>query len=278
MRKSNLLTFMFLSCVILFLLIFEPVLKEDTNNDLIYDEIIGSDNTASGNTSEEIKMTKPEDVTISNHTASSNSTASANGFMPYEEGMEVDMSVFENSLFIGDSRTVGLMEYAQIEEADFFCAVGMNVFNVQKEKVSVKNDGKIQLAALLEKHQYERIFLMLGINELGYSLDSVLEKYEELIELLKESQPKAVIVLQANLHVTQKRSESDKVINNEAINLLNDSLKQMADEDKIFYIDVNPLFDDGFGNLDSEKSEDDAHLYAKYYKVWGKWIAWKLSL
>ena len=34
-----------------------------------------------------------------------------------------------DALFIGDSRTVGLMEYSGISEADFFCSVGMSVFD-----------------------------------------------------------------------------------------------------------------------------------------------------
>lgn len=284
MRKSNLLTFMFLSCVILFLLVFEPVFKEDTgekndaNNELIYDKIISSDNTASGNSSEEIGMMETEDVTMPNHTASANSTASANGFIPYEEGMEVDMSVFENSLFIGDSRTVGLMEYAQIPGADFFCTVGMNVFLVQKEKVSVGNYGKVKLSALFEKHAYDKIFVMLGINELGYSVDSVIEKYEQLLDFILEKQPSATVVLQANLHVTKKRSDSDKIINNASINQLNDHLEKLAEDKQILYIDVNPMFDDAEGNLDGEKSADDAHLFAKYYEVWGKWIACQSGL
>ena len=32
------------------------------------------------------------------------------------------------------------------------------------------------------------------------------------------------------------------------------------------------LFDDGYGNLSKDKSDDDTHLYAKHYIEWGKWI------
>ncbi len=48
-----------------------------------------------------------------------------------------------DALFIGDSRTVGLMEYAQIANADFFANTGMSVFNIHKKPVSVPNVGKV---------------------------------------------------------------------------------------------------------------------------------------
>lgn len=73
-----------------------------------------------------------------------------------------------DALFIGDSRTVGIMEYAGIQDADFFCNVGMSVFSAQKVRVSVKSVGKVTLKELLSHKKYGKIYIMLGINELGY--------------------------------------------------------------------------------------------------------------
>lgn len=176
------------------------------------------------------------------------------------------------SLFIGDSRTVGLFEYGQIENADFFCNVGMSVYNIHDKTLSVAAVGKVTLIELLNCKKYDTIYIMLGINELGYNLEKSVGKYNELTELIKEKQPQANIVLQANLHVTKSRSETDKVINNGAIDRFNDAVSQLAGGGKTFYIDANDLFDDEEGNLSSDKSEDNAHLYAKYYAEWGKWI------
>ncbi|MDD6478252.1 MAG: hypothetical protein PUF48_00330, partial [Oscillospiraceae bacterium] len=55
----------------------------------------------------------------------------------------------DDALFIGDSRTVGLMEYAGIDGADYFCTVGMSVYNIHKKPVSVPNVGKVTLTELL---------------------------------------------------------------------------------------------------------------------------------
>ena len=52
---------------------------------------------------------------------------------------------FSDVLFIGDSRTVGLMEYAGLDTANFFATSGMSSFKVLSEEVSVPNVGKVTL-------------------------------------------------------------------------------------------------------------------------------------
>lgn len=179
---------------------------------------------------------------------------------------------FNKSLFIGDSRGVGLMEYSQMSNIDFFCNVGMSVFNIHKHSLNVPHIGKMSLSELLEKENYDKIYIMLGINEMGYNFDKIIEKYKELIQLIKEKEPNTIIILQANLHVTGQRSNNDKIFNNKSINRLNTTLSQLANNKDIFYLDVNPLFDDVNGDLSADKSSDNTHLYAIYYKYWGQWI------
>lgn len=186
---------------------------------------------------------------------------------------DISMTIsMDDALFIGDSRTVGLMEYAGIDGADYFCTVGMSVYNIHKKPVSVPNVGKVTLTELLHSKKYGKIYIMLGINEVGYKFSSTADKYSELIEFVQDRQSDAVIFIQANLHVTKSRSDSDKVINNTAINGLNAELAKLADGKSTFYLDANILFDDKTGGLSSDKSEDSTHLYAKYYSEWGKWI------
>ena len=137
---------------------------------------------------------------------------------PMEEMQSADMvEYFTNALFIGDSRTVGLMEYGNIENADFFADTGMTAFDLEKEKIYVQDIGKVGLDELLDSKKYEKIYLMLGINELGYRFEHIQEKYEGIVEKLRESQGDAVIYLCANLHVTREQSQKDEIYNNENI-------------------------------------------------------------
>lgn len=178
----------------------------------------------------------------------------------------------EDALFIGDSRTVGLCEYARITGADFFANVGMSVYNIHSKPVSVPSVGKVTLTDLLQSKKYGKIYIMLGINEVGYELHKTVDKYSELIAFIQARQPDACIFIQANLCVTKSRSDTDQVINNTSICALNAALSKLADGKKIFYLDVNTLFNDGMGNLPSDICADSAHLYGKYYFVWGQWI------
>ena len=40
-------------------------------------------------------------------------------------------------------------------------------------------------------------------------------------------------------------------------------------------MDVNPLFDDGAGNLAEGYTNDATHVLGKYYQVWADWLAWE---
>ena len=176
------------------------------------------------------------------------------------------------SLFIGDSRTVALADYATIEDANFFATVGMTVYNVWNTRVSIPQIGKVTLNELLNDKQYDIIYIMLGVNELGYAFDKTVGRYEALVETVQTLQPDAVVILMANIHVTSERSESDPYINNPAIDRFNEATSRLADSRTVFYLDANSLFDDADGNLAAEKSADSAHLKAKYCAEWGDWL------
>lgn len=190
-----------------------------------------------------------------------------------EKNTPVTPVSMENTLFIGDSRTVGLSEYAQMKGANFFATVGMSVYEIDKVKVSVPDIGKVTLSELLEHQQYDRIYVMLGINELGYPFEKLVKKYGDFIQYIQSLQPDSTVFILANLHVTKSRSDSDKVINNPAIDSFNEAISEFADNEHSFYLDANCIFDDADGALSEEKSGDTAHPLAKYYQEWGSWIA-----
>ena len=182
------------------------------------------------------------------------------------------LSYFDDALFIGDSRTVGLREYGNLGNAEVIADSGMNVYKIfEKEFVTVSGEEKT-LEAMLEERQFGKIYVMLGINELGYEYDRTVERYAGLLETLEEKQPDAVLFLQANLHITGKKSETSPVYTNENLNRFNAAVERMADGRRRFYLDVNELFDDEEGNLSEDYTADNAHVLGKYYKDWVNWL------
>ena len=110
---------------------------------------------------------------------------------------------FSDTLFIGDSRTVGLFEYGDLGQAEVFANSGMSVFNLFQTQVTLKNGTKQSLDEVLSSNRYSSIYLMLGINELGYEEQSILRQYRAVVEQIRAKQPQASLILEANLHVTR---------------------------------------------------------------------------
>lgn len=179
---------------------------------------------------------------------------------------------FSGVLFIGDSRTVGLSEYGNLGQAEVFASSGMSVFNLFDSQVKMKNQQKKTLEQVFSERQFDTIFFMLGINEMGYEYSAIVKGYQKAVDRVRELQPEAVLVLEANLHVTEEKSSKSPVYNNERIEALNQDIRKMAEAGGDHFIDVNEVFDDGKGNMASQFSSDGAHVLGKYYSVWVDWI------
>ena len=163
---------------------------------------------------------------------------------PTKAFVKSDLSYFDDALFIGDSRTVGIYEYID----------GYTIYDK------------------LSSNSYGKIYVMLGINEVGNDFDYTMNSYIKLINAIKEYQPDSLIYIMGNLHVTQSRQSQGDTITNENINNLNSAMAELADGENVFYLDVNPIFDDSNGNLMSECSNDGVHVLAKYYQTWCDWL------
>ena len=185
---------------------------------------------------------------------------------------EVPSGYFDDALLIGDSRTVGLSEYGGLSNATYFADVGMSSFNVLSQKLTVPGVGETDLPSLLASRKFGKIYLMLGINEMGDGCDTVFEQFSTVTAQLRAAQPDAILFVEANLHVTAEKSTSDAVFNNSNIDYLNGKIASLADGKSVFYLDVNPLFDDGGGNLNPDLSGDGIHVYGVGYQEWGGWL------
>lgn len=183
-----------------------------------------------------------------------------------------DVVSMDDALFIGDSRTVGIQAYSNIKGADFFCNVGMSVYKVNTEEIEVGEFGKITLGKLLKKKKYGKIYIMLGINELGYDRTTTITKFTQLVKAVQKKQPDAIIFVEGNLHVTHNYALKNSVVNNKSINNYNKAIKELADDKKIFYININKVWDDEYGAFPPEMTGDGVHPKAQYYKQWGTWI------
>ena len=179
-----------------------------------------------------------------------------------------DVSYFDDALFIGDSRTVGIMEYGTFTNSDYFCSVGMSAYRIDEEEINGMNFDQ-----MIDHKQYGKVYIMLGVNEVGNDAEVTLTAYRAIVEKIKVHQPNALIYIQGNLHVSAD-AQTD-TINNNALNYLNSRLASLADNKRVFYIDINEVYDDEYGCFTASYTSDGIHPLAMYYKKWCEWLCTK---
>lgn len=186
-----------------------------------------------------------------------------------------NISYFNDAIFLGDSRTMGIFDYAGLDEADFYCENGMTILKLlDADGVTNQKTGKKEdLNQVLQQKHYGKIYIMLGMNDLGYgNTDMYLERYRNILNQFREWQPDAIIYIMANLHVSREKNNPATEFNNININDKNAASASLANGIDIFYLDANPLFTDSEGFLNAELSFDGVHLYAQHYDAWREFL------
>lgn len=175
-----------------------------------------------------------------------------------------------NVAFIGDSRTQAFLMYAGLKDVVDYTNVGLMVDTaITKKFITNKKGEKITILEDLRTKYVDTIYIMLGINELGWVYSSIfIEKYEELIDSIKNIKPNCEIIIQSIIPVTKTRSDSDNIYNNKKINEYNALIKEMADKKGIEYINLVPVLSDINGNLPEDASPDGIHLNKEYCLKW----------
>lgn len=188
-----------------------------------------------------------------------------------------DESFFDDALFIGDSRMVSSAYYARLGKADYFTDVGMNVFQMFSVTASDDNFDATDLTTLLQNRTYKKIFIMLGINECGYPMSSLLSAYQEDIDTLKSLQPDATIYLLKVYGVSRSVAESASYFSPQRLQEVNDGIAGLTDGKKVHCLDASHLYCDDEGYMKEEYTSDGIHPYAKDAALFAQWLCQQIS-
>lgn len=185
-------------------------------------------------------------------------------------GIAVTDDYFHDAVFIGDSRTAGLQLYSGPPQARYYTANGLKVDTFfTREIVDTGSGRKMTVPEALQQTPFKKVYIMLGINELGWAYSELfIKKYGEIITEIQNIAPGAQIYVQSLLPVSKKRSLSDAIYNNDNIGKYNVLIQQMAAERKLYYLDVAQCVADPEGNLAGDASTDGIHLQKTYCDLW----------
>ena len=184
---------------------------------------------------------------------------------PAPERAAVDNSYFDDAAFVGDSRTDGFMLYSGVGTGKGFTSNGLSIFKLA-EKKALTIDGKdYTLLEALELEQYGKVYLCLGVNELGiYKDDAFYESYCQAIELIRQAQPNAIIYIQGLIPVNEGEivnyNGNKYKLSNEHLRVYNDLMRRAAEEKQVVYLDLYAAFADENGELPQGASRDGVHL------------------
>ena len=184
---------------------------------------------------------------------------------PVPQGEAVDNSYFDDAAFVGDSRTDGLMLYSGIGTGRNLSSNGLSIFKLA-EKKALKIDGKnYTLLEALALEEYGKVYLSLGINELGIHNDKgFYNSYCAAIDEIRKVQPNAVIYIQGLIPLNEKQIEeyngNKYKLSNEHLRVYNDLMQKVAEEKQVAYLDLYGEFADENGSLPEGISRDGVHL------------------
>ncbi len=192
-----------------------------------------------------------------------------NGFTTNPVWQTVDDGYFLDACFIGDSRTKGFGMYSGLTTTTY-AKVGLQLYKVFDDRVVETANGKLTVPeALAVGPQFGKIYLMFGLNEMGWGNDEMfMQKYYELIDTIKALQPGAIIYVQQVIHVTGSKAAASPVFANDKIDHRNELLRKVAADEYVYYIELNDVFTDDEGKLPAECSFDGVQISGAAMPVW----------
>lgn len=195
------------------------------------------------------------------------------------ESAQVEQGYFDDAAFFGDSITNGISVYAFMSNAEVIAATGVNPDSVlTKEAVPVEGqEQRITMIEALRRADPKKIYIQLGANWVGANTgiekETFLHHYRDMLRRIRSEHPQSIIYLQSMFPVSRAFSSNENGKNGNGLTIeiikdYNESLRQLASEEAVFYLDIYPALADEEGYLPDDATADGMHLTSQYYEHW----------
>jgi len=189
----------------------------------------------------------------------------------------VDNRYFDDAAFVGDSRTDGFMLYSGVGTGKNLTSNGLSIFTLSEKKAFTVEGETYTLLEALALEEYGKVYLSLGVNELGiYKDKSFYSSYSAAIDQIRLVQPGAVIYIQGLIPVNEAQVEEHNGnkynLSNDHLRVYNDLMRQVAEEKQVVYLDLYSEFADENGSLPEGLSRDGVHLTKEPCQRWLEYL------
>ncbi len=165
---------------------------------------------------------------------------------PVQASEKVNASYFERILFVGDERAEGLFEYRVLPEENVCSDANISI-SAMDMSIADKAKGK------------DAVYIMAGMNNLDLTVeDEAFEAFGNFVDKLRESAPETDIYLVSLLPITGRYEKNG--VTNSQIDAYNSSLLRFANENGLYYLDMNTEFVGNDGKMPEAFTKDGYEL------------------
>ena len=185
----------------------------------------------------------------------------------------MDDAFFEDAAFMGNSLMDGFRMFSGLTTCDYYAATSMTVTGaLGSMSVNLDNGTKGTMVDGLTQKPYGKIYILLGINEIGMHTSTFSEQYAEMLDKIREAQPDCDIYIMSLSPVSQAKSSSSDSFTMDRIREYNAVLYALAAEKDCYYLDLVDALADGTGFLPSAETSDGIHFSANLYNTWVTYV------
>lgn len=235
-----LVSFLIIVVLVVSLLVFNKVFKDEAKDEYynsgmnVLDEL------------EEKEVTEVNDK-INKNEDSNNENTSDN-----DSGEKNYKEYFKNDVFMGDSLVEAFNAYQFLDSSCVVAKVGGNLTTAEEsiDKV-IGLDPK-------------NLFIAYGLNELliNDNKEDFINKYNSVVQSIKEKKPDINIYITSIFYVKEDTVSKNPVFRRERIDEYNEALKEMCNENKYNYVDINQYVTENY------YEPDGIHLIGSFYYIW----------
>jgi len=230
-------------------------ISDESKNTIVSDEVIvstkDSDNQTTQSATDQTKSTTQAttQATLVNKVYTTTKVLAKENFTA--------ASFYDNSVFLGDSIVSGIGYF------------GYLVSNKVIADTNLTTDKALGNVDQLASYAPQKVFIMLGINDLNYesrSADAIAANYATLIAQIKAKLPSAKIYVLSVLPITQSyETKASIYIRKANLDQLNSKLKEMVTTSGFDYLEIATPFQSSTGYLNESVTSNGQNISSDYY-------------